>query len=185
MSISHIKRISFWNGSNFRLALNEHRAPFEPTLWRLTPDNKDTKEMKQVWFPGVHSSVGGSNLDHQLSDISLAWMLQKLADKTKLEVDIQYIKDGRSGFAKNPMDQPWGCAKFDDSFTAIFALSGSKKRTPNHYQSDSPGLTNEYIHRCVGVRMEKVAGYTASTPDIKGIPFEELGESVEKELRWP
>jgi hypothetical protein len=33
--------------------------------------------------------------------------------------------------------------------------------------------------------MENVDGYTASTPDIKGIPFEEFGESVEMQLRWP
>jgi Uncharacterized alpha/beta hydrolase domain (DUF2235) len=149
------------------------------------PDNKTTKAMKQVWFPGCHASVGGSDLDHQLSDIALAWMIQKLADHTpQLEIDISYLKEGRSGWARNPMDQPWGCAKFDDSFNGIYTLSGSRWRTPGQYQKNQPGVTNEFIHRCVDVRMERVKGYTESTPDIKGMPFEDFGE-VEEQLRWP
>lgn len=45
----------------------------------------------------------------------------KLADHTpQLAIDISYLNDGRSGWAKNPMDQPWGCANFDDSFAGIY-----------------------------------------------------------------
>jgi uncharacterized protein (DUF2235 family) len=39
------------------LALDEHRFPFSPTLWEKPADC--TTNLKQVWFPGAHSNVGG------------------------------------------------------------------------------------------------------------------------------
>jgi hypothetical protein len=38
--------------------------------------NEDLKQCVpcQVWFPGVHSDVGGGYKEHQISDISLLWM---------------------------------------------------------------------------------------------------------------
>ena len=33
--------------------------------------------MEQVWFPGVHSDVGGGYPEHDLSDITLEWMVKK------------------------------------------------------------------------------------------------------------
>ena len=57
------------------LAIDEHRAPFVPTLWVEKPKQGQTVE--QVWFAGVHSDVGGGYPEPQLSDVALEWMLQK------------------------------------------------------------------------------------------------------------
>jgi uncharacterized protein (DUF2235 family) len=57
------------------LAVDEHRAPFEPTLWTYVPKAGQTVE--QVWFCGAHSDVGGGYAESQLSDIALDWMLAK------------------------------------------------------------------------------------------------------------
>ena len=57
------------------LAIDEHRAPFEPTLWLEKP--KPNQSVEQVWFPGVHSDIGGGYAETDLSDISLQWMLDK------------------------------------------------------------------------------------------------------------
>lgn len=58
------------------LALDERRYPFSPALWERKRGT--TTNLKQVWFPGVHSNVGGSYADHNAADITLAWMMDQL-----------------------------------------------------------------------------------------------------------
>lgn len=59
------------------LAIDEKRTDFEPTLW----DAKDGLDLKQVWFAGVHSDIGGSygpdKNGNLASDTPLAWMLDE------------------------------------------------------------------------------------------------------------
>ena len=57
------------------LAIDERRAPFEPSLWAYVP--KDGQVVEQVWFIGAHSDVGGGYPDVGLSDIALEWMIGK------------------------------------------------------------------------------------------------------------
>ena len=52
------------------LALDEPRYAFRPALWERVADNKTN--LRQVWFPGTHSTVGGGALDQQIANISLA-----------------------------------------------------------------------------------------------------------------
>jgi uncharacterized protein (DUF2235 family) len=59
------------------LAIDERRAPFEPTLWDYKP--KPDQTVEQVWFCGVHSDVGGGYPDSGLSDIALDWMIGRAA----------------------------------------------------------------------------------------------------------
>lgn len=60
------------------LAINEHRAPFRPSLWELSKtaiDNPGLQKMEQRWFTGVHCNIGGGYLDTGLSDIALNWLM--------------------------------------------------------------------------------------------------------------
>ena len=57
------------------LAIDEHRAPFAPTLW--TRKAKTGQEVEQVWFCGAHGDIGGGHAETGLSDIALDWMLGK------------------------------------------------------------------------------------------------------------
>ena len=57
------------------LAIDERRSPFKPTLWQFKPKKNQTVE--QVWFPGVHTNIGGGYPDRSLSDITLEWMIGK------------------------------------------------------------------------------------------------------------
>ena len=57
------------------LAIDERRAPFEPTLW--LEKAKPNQTVEQVWFPGVHSDVGGGYPENDLSDGALQWMLDE------------------------------------------------------------------------------------------------------------
>lgn len=56
------------------------RGPFEAALWAY-PDHKNYVSVEQVWFPGVHSNVGGGYEDRRLSDIPLRWMLDRIETK--------------------------------------------------------------------------------------------------------
>jgi len=56
------------------LAIDELRSDFEPTIW----SPRENLDLKQVWFVGAHSDVGGNCKPDKdgslLSDIALDWM---------------------------------------------------------------------------------------------------------------
>lgn len=59
------------------LAIDEFRSDFEATIWRP----KLNMDLKQVWFSGAHSNVGGSYKPDKdgslLSDNALNWMIRE------------------------------------------------------------------------------------------------------------
>lgn len=58
------------------VALDEMRASFQPTLWATTNE----VDAKQIWFPGVHSDVGGGYREAGLSHGALDWMVKEAAN---------------------------------------------------------------------------------------------------------
>ena len=69
------------------LAVDEHRQPFQATVWRKPMFKHFETVTEQVWFPGAHADVGGSYIDETkrksrrlkaLDDISLDWMLRRV-----------------------------------------------------------------------------------------------------------
>lgn len=59
------------------VALDEKRGDFVPTLWT---NSSLRPGVKQMWFPGVHSDVGGGYPQTGLSNGALRWMLDEAAD---------------------------------------------------------------------------------------------------------
>ncbi len=57
------------------LAIDDERQTFHPALW--DPRIAEDQNMKQVWFCGMHTDVGGGYEEQQLSDIALDWMVRK------------------------------------------------------------------------------------------------------------
>ncbi|WP_242435763.1 DUF2235 domain-containing protein [Streptomyces sp. Root369] len=74
------------NGAFQALAVDEERSAFPPTLWRQDEDAAKGQELRQVWFSGVHTAVGGGEKDSGLSDITLLWMVRQAA-RYDLEFD--------------------------------------------------------------------------------------------------
>ncbi|MCK9303796.1 MAG: DUF2235 domain-containing protein [Bacteroidales bacterium] len=66
------------------MSIDEKRKQFQVLRW-----NAD-KRVTQLWFPGVHSNVGGGYADKGLSDIALKWMIG-CACKHGLEFKPSYI----------------------------------------------------------------------------------------------
>jgi uncharacterized protein (DUF2235 family) len=57
------------------LAIDEKRRDFEPVLWSNLP--KEGQKVGQIWFPGVHTDVGGGYEERGLGNGSLQWMMRK------------------------------------------------------------------------------------------------------------
>ena len=50
------------------VAIDEHRWPFQATLWRQPPFKKSDAKVEQVWFSGAHSDVGGGYIEEETRD---------------------------------------------------------------------------------------------------------------------
>jgi uncharacterized protein (DUF2235 family) len=79
------------------VSIDERRAFFRNHLWRRPEDSSapfGPKDLKQVWFAGVHCDVGGGypEQDSGLSKIALAWMIGE-ASKAGLKVNNDRAND--------------------------------------------------------------------------------------------
>lgn len=145
------------------LSLDEHREPFAPALWEKPRDS--ATKLRQVWFPGVHSNIGGGYNDADLANITLAWMISQLEpflefrDGYMMEMNHKnrdyYKYDGQK-------PRPWSFGEIHNSLFGLYAFAGSKTRTPGSYFRIDPITgrpttkrlrnTNEYIHPSVRSR---------------------------------
>lgn len=58
------------------LAIDDERRTFHPALWDESGLGA-RQTVKQVWFPGMHSDVGGSYAKDEMAHVSLLWMLKE------------------------------------------------------------------------------------------------------------
>ncbi|CCF37115.1 hypothetical protein CH063_08531 [Colletotrichum higginsianum] len=155
------------------LALDEWRTPFGPTLWSRKDSNTNTK-LRQVWFPGCHSNVGGGSNSQQISKIALAWMADQL---TSVGVEFSKCEMKRifSTISHGDEIRPWGLGKIsspDSLYTTLPDQAWSALTLPyrayrGHQPESSvrrPGLsrnrrddafltnTEELVHPSVRVR---------------------------------
>ncbi|UXA15510.1 DUF2235 domain-containing protein [Mycobacterium sp. SMC-8] len=66
------------------LAIDERRLTFSPCLWK---PNRIT-DIKQVWFEGVHSDIGGGYPATAPADLTLRWMVHEASERG-LEFDYE------------------------------------------------------------------------------------------------
>lgn len=88
------------------LAIDDERLTFHPKIW--DKEIKSYQTMKQVWFSGMHTDVGGGYKEQDLSDIPLIWMIEEAKQhglkiypkhKVKTHPDANGIMhDSRKGF---------------------------------------------------------------------------------------
>ncbi|KAG7096272.1 hypothetical protein E1B28_003720 [Marasmius oreades] len=87
------------------VSLQENREVFLPTLWSFPSGGlKDGQVLKQVWFPGAHSDIGGGYKRHELADISVYWMAGEIEEFVNL--DVKFLRS----FAQ-PNPDPWGTSQ--------------------------------------------------------------------------
>ncbi|KAG9232741.1 hypothetical protein BJ875DRAFT_380011 [Amylocarpus encephaloides] len=139
------------------LALDEHRQPFTPAVWERT--GKDTTpDLRQVWFPGAHSNVGGGYDDQEIANISLAWMMDQLSSigvafqddfiDQIYQKNVQYYETSpqaptslfsrrrekqwaiKTIYDKHKPVRPWAIGQIYDSSSGVYSLAGKQWRTP-------------------------------------------------------
>jgi len=143
--------------------------------------------MEQVWFPGVHCSVGGGDTYRGLSTISLCWMAHKITRHTNLALDLDYVvaslrtfEPEKNGVRLNETPAGWACTPWDESYVGIYRLGGRRARKPGRYHKIKDGeTTNEYVHHSVQVRQNNLF-YTP--PPVSELPPAEF-DQMEVELR--
>lgn len=157
------------------LALDEHRAAFSPAVWEKPRGNETN--LRQVWFSGVHTNIGGGYADQGQANITLAWMMSQVS--SFIDFDQDYIIDEYEETVKHYEEteqkpRPWSFGKIYRSFTGFYVLAGRTTRTPGAYARVDPNTgrstgkplrqTNEYVHPSVRSRIK-----------LKGPGVEDMG----------
>jgi len=65
------------------LAVDEKRGPYVPAVWTTQAANAAAlagQSVLQVWFPGVHSDIGGGYQDKGIGNITWDFMMRQAAD---------------------------------------------------------------------------------------------------------
>lgn len=119
------------------LAHDEKRSRFRPLL--VCPPIEHPTEptrVRQVWFPGAHSDVGGGYADpdpadstHSLSNISFNWMVQQLAESYRFSKPFAPLPESVDGLAH------WSIGKFPGNF-----LSRCEDRHPAPGHDQHPAI---------------------------------------------
>ncbi|KAG7096249.1 hypothetical protein E1B28_003698 [Marasmius oreades] len=108
------------------ISLQENRKRFLPTLWTIPSGGlKDGQVLKQVWFAGAHSDVGGGYERHELADISVYWMAGEI--QNLINLDLEFL---RSYAQPNP--DPWGTSQphnaYEETSTVLKPIIGHETR---------------------------------------------------------
>lgn len=116
------------------LAIDEHRVPFEPTLW--TRPQGWTGSLEQAWFAGVHSNVGGSYKPDGLANEALHWLVEK-AEQLGLEFD-------KAALAYYT---PCFNSVMKDSMTTLYRVMGQLFRPIGQHLGDGEAVHQSVLDR--------------------------------------
>ncbi|TFK77140.1 hypothetical protein BDN72DRAFT_807618 [Pluteus cervinus] len=135
------------------LALDEPRADFVCTKFEQSANGRKKGQiLRQVWFNGCHSDIGGGYKEHDLSDLTLTWMAANIIDV--LCVDPHYLNR-----LLHPV-KPWGQLPSHDPLTGVFKLSRRAQRPiPTNWDE----ATQEMYHASVLEQPQQHANLNVNT----------------------
>ena len=132
------------------LSIDERRKTFHPQIWTPTPEQVEKEIVKQVWFAGVHTDVGGGYENPELSNITLKWFLKEAVSKGLIiyekskayETIVESVID-ENGFMETEQKGFLGKIYRDQqrewkNKEKICVHESVKKRTKNSKNSDAP-----------------------------------------------
>lgn len=100
------------------LAIDENRKVFAPVPWDESAED-GSRHLEQVWFPGVHSDIGGGYVDDRmLADMTLAWMCERIKTVRGLDLGMD-----------TAFDQRWLVGKQHDERTGMGVFWKKGERT--------------------------------------------------------
>lgn len=173
------------NGARQALALDDERKSFHPIMWDekgentakegevIVPEREGlwSPRIKQVWFAGMHSNVGGGYPKQGLSYEALDWMLGELADHQKTHNRTLHFE---SGFQETVHKNANVFDKMYDSRSGVAAYYRYKPRDVGRFCKDNNIATAE-VHESVFARIaQKGWGYQpGNLPtdiDLRNVP---------------
>lgn len=120
------------------LAIDENRIDFAPSLWGSIKSNQ---VVEQVWFPGVHTNIGGGYKDNGIANHALQWMVSK-ASSLGLETNPKYLTHYKPDHMGILYESRKGMYKLKKPFVRPIGQS-----------------LNETIHQCVFDRIRDDKSY--------------------------
>ncbi|KDQ63599.1 hypothetical protein JAAARDRAFT_29620 [Jaapia argillacea MUCL 33604] len=121
------------------LAMNETRTDFNCTKFQQTEAGRlKGQVLKQCWFAGSHSDVGGGWEAYDLADLTLTWMAANVEDI--LSLDVKYL-----ALQLDPY-KPWGELRPHNPVYGMYMMASTLTRKLPQALDD---VTHETIHPSV------------------------------------
>ncbi len=118
------------------LALDEMRRAFKPErLEAQVDDAGDEGVLRECWFRGVHSDIGGGNKNTGLSSITLDWMFAK-ARQSGLKLDLSVVKKNRARMKPKAPISKHKDAAFKERFRVVRAADPVHESV--RFRADTP-----------------------------------------------
>jgi uncharacterized protein (DUF2235 family) len=117
--------ISFRNGilcenvetARHALSLDDERVTFHPLRFDMK-NSKKPERIKEVWFSGVHSDVGGGYPEDDLAQVPLTWMIGEIGN------GLRFIDGAADSFADNA--SPYASAHDSRNGLSVFYRYGPR-----------------------------------------------------------
>jgi uncharacterized protein (DUF2235 family) len=166
------------------VALDERRAAFRSNVFKADstplPLQKDRPRVMNVWFPGVHSDIGGGYPwpdETDLPMISFQWMVRE-AEAAGFQVELAKLQALLAQCPPNPCGTIHKSLK--DGWWALEYLPArrydwERKKTIWRYQPNKPRrmLQSPFLHQSVLTRMAAIREYRPpSIPLHQQFPME-------------
>ena len=125
------------------IALDERRFtfPLSRVVQSAIADRK-VRDIREVWFRGYHSDIGGGNKNQGLSSITLAWMFRRSRDCKIVIPDSHFNRNAALRKPEGPCKKPG------------IDLKANKKRSIMH---------SDVVHESVS-RRKMAGGFSANNP---------------------
>ncbi len=156
------------------ISIDERRAFFRQNLWGTRFEKQ--QDIRQVWFAGVHSDVGGSYLEEvsNLSNISLEWMIIEamgkglLFEPGKLEITKKLFQQNPEPYLQDlniSLSGGWRIAEFWPKLIKVNKGTVDKPKWVSRLYVNKgrfrfmDGKHKHTLHESVVLRLQKRADY--------------------------
>ena len=169
-------------------------------MWEKPSDVRT--DLRQVWFCGAHSNVGGGLPDQELANVSMAWMMDQLTsigvafyEDTIEKIFTKSVRfffqhpDGsgaeedddpekripwasKSVYNEHKPVRPWGLGEIIQPATGFYRLAGKTTRTPGQYCRIDPETGEPTSHFLVNTN-ETVHRSVRIRLDLGGLGYDD------------
>ncbi len=165
------------------MAIDERRAFFRQNHWGR--EHRDNQDVKEVWFAGVHSDVGGGYPESEsgLAKLALKWIIDEARDSFALLVDSElfdrvvlgkvptdrYVGPSHTAQQHESLKGPWKVAEYlpQRKWDPKSRRKKLRRPTPSRPRPIADGST---LHQSVLKRMQDVNYTPANLPVLSEIP---------------